>query len=56
MKIFIKLELIHLQIETLSQCQTRIESKRLFLVSAISTINQNLKSLCDYIPVSISLD
>ncbi|CAF3582670.1 unnamed protein product [Rotaria socialis] len=38
------------EIETLSVCKSRIESKRQFLLSSISTINENLKSLCEYIP------
>ncbi|CAF3821446.1 unnamed protein product, partial [Rotaria sordida] len=38
------------EVESLSECQTRIESKKQFLLSSISTINQNLKSLCEYIP------
>ncbi|CAF1001411.1 unnamed protein product [Adineta ricciae] len=37
-------------IETLSQCQSRIDSKKQFLLSSITTINKNLKSLCEYIP------
>ncbi|CAF3793085.1 unnamed protein product [Rotaria sp. Silwood1] len=38
------------EVESLAECQTRIESKKKFLLSSISTINQNLKSLCEYIP------
>ncbi|UJR26418.1 hypothetical protein I4U23_007750 [Adineta vaga] len=37
-------------IDTLSQCQSRMESKKQFLLSSITTINKNLKSLCEYIP------
>ncbi|CAF1099474.1 unnamed protein product [Adineta steineri] len=38
------------EIETLPQCQTRMDSKKQFLLSSLSTINQNLKTLCEYIP------